>query len=58
MSKKMFSLLEELYKRVSEELPFKYSLLEIGLHIDEINGLADNYFETKKLVWFIMTVLE
>jgi hypothetical protein len=32
--------------------------LEVGFHIDEINGLADHYYDKKKLIWFIMTVLE
>lgn len=58
MSRKMFSLLEELYRRVCEDLPFSYSILEIGLHVDEVNGLAESQYEKKKLIWFIMSVLE
>ena len=38
-------------------MPLKYSILEIGFHVDEVNGLAEEYYDQKKLIWFIMTVL-
>lgn len=50
---KLEKLLNLLYDMVTEKMPQKYSLAEIGQHLNEIQGTNDLGYDRLRILWFV-----